>query len=117
MNKWAQLRERAISSEADRRRYEHTKRTVITIRRLLQKIDAERERAGLTKADLAHRIGASPASVRRLFTSPSSNPTLRTVVELFEALGLEVTVQPRVVASNVEGDSKAERAVVQAVAH
>src|SRR4051794_37805458 len=93
--RWAQLRERVLETDADRRRYEQTKRTVIFVRRLLQRIDAERERAGLTKTDLAERIGASPASVRRLFTSQSANPTLRTVVELFDALGLEVQVQRR----------------------
>jgi ribosome-binding protein aMBF1 (putative translation factor) len=93
--RWAQIRKRSLVTEADRQQYEQTKRTVIFVRQLLQRIDAERERAGLTKADLAERIGASPASVRRLFTSPSANPTLRTVVELFDALGLEVQVQRR----------------------
>jgi len=111
------MRERVLATDADRQDYERTKRTVITIRRMLQRIDAERDRAGLSKADLAHRIGASPASVRRLFTSPTANPTLRTVVELFDALGLEVQVQPRGGRAISDAETDAPRHVEKAIAH
>jgi transcriptional regulator with XRE-family HTH domain len=68
---------------------------VSSVRELLKLIDVERERAGLSKADLAQRIGTSPATVRRLFTSESANPTLRTMLDLFDALDLELALQPR----------------------
>jgi len=91
--RWARIRERKLLTDADRQQYEQTKRSVIAIRRVLQMIDAERERAGLTKAQLAKRVGASPASIRRLFTSPSANPTLRTVLDLSHALGLALQLR------------------------
>jgi transcriptional regulator with XRE-family HTH domain len=62
---------------------------------MLQMLDAERERAGLSKAELARRIGASPATIRRLFTSSHANPTLRTIVDLFDALDVEITLRHR----------------------
>lgn len=48
----------------------------------------------MAKADLAHRIGATPSVVRRLFSSETSNPTLGTVVAMLDGLDLGVQVQP-----------------------
>jgi ribosome-binding protein aMBF1 (putative translation factor) len=76
-----------------RARNERTKRQVLATRQILQQIDDERERRGMTKADLAHRIGATPSVVRRLFSSETSNPTLGTVVAMLDALDLDVQVQ------------------------
>ncbi|MBI4320413.1 MAG: helix-turn-helix transcriptional regulator [Chloroflexi bacterium] len=59
---------------------------------MLREIDKERERAGLTKADLARRIGTDPAAVRRLFSARTSNPTLATVLGMADALGMRVEV-------------------------
>ncbi|MDP2663177.1 MAG: helix-turn-helix transcriptional regulator [Dehalococcoidia bacterium] len=56
-------------------------------------IDDERQRAGLSKAELARRIGMTPSVVRRLFSSKSSNPTLGTVINMAGALGLEVELK------------------------
>ena len=93
--RWAQIRDRKLSTPALREQYERTRDSIITMRRMLQRIDAERERAGLSKSELARRIGAHPATVRRLFTSPTVNPTLKTIIELFMALDLELEVRPR----------------------
>jgi ribosome-binding protein aMBF1 (putative translation factor) len=98
-DRWSTIRERTLTDPAARERYEQTRRSVLATRRVLQVIDAERKRAGLTKAELAERIGTSPAAVRRLLTSESANPTLRTVLDLFDALNLEVALHPRVVES------------------
>ena len=94
-SRWSQLREQTLSTPEGRERYDRTRESVIAIRRMLQMIDSERERAGLTKSELARRIGASPASLRRLFTSPSANPTLKTVIDLFDALDVEIELRPR----------------------
>ena len=93
--KWAAMRDRRLADATSREQFQRTRITVIEIRRLLQRIDAERERAGLSKSELARRAGTTPAAVRRLFTSPSANPTLRMVLDLFDALDLEITLQPR----------------------
>lgn len=94
-NRWAEIRERALADPAMRERYERTRRSVTATRQLLQLIDAERERAGLTKAELAERVGATPSAVRRLLTAEDSNPTLRTLLGLFDALDLEFSVKPK----------------------
>jgi transcriptional regulator with XRE-family HTH domain len=61
----------------------------------LETIDAKREQAGLSKAALAECAGINPASIRRLFTSDESNPTLLTVLELMDALDLDLVVRDR----------------------
>lgn len=94
-NRWAEIRERTLADPVMGERYERTRRSVLATRRLLQLIDAERERAGLTKAELAERVGATPSAVRRLLTSEGSNPTLRTLLGLFDALDLEFSVGPK----------------------
>ena len=50
-----------------------------------------RERAGLSKADLARAIGKEPSSVRRLFTA-DVNPELKTVAAIADALGARVEI-------------------------
>jgi len=67
---------------------------IATIDRLVNELDEAREAAGLTKAELARAIGAEPASIRRLFTSGHSNPTLGTLAEVASALGMEITLAP-----------------------
>lgn len=107
-DRWTRIRERTLADAAARERYERTRRSVTSIRHVLQAIDAERERAGLTKAELAERIGTSPAAVRRLLTSDAANPTLRTILDLFDALNLEVAVRPRDIATTGTADERPE---------
>lgn len=67
---------------------------IATIDRLVNALDEAREAAGLTKAELARAIGAEPATIRRLFASGNSNPTLGTLAEVASALGMQVTLTP-----------------------
>ena len=105
-DKWSQIRAKTLSDPVARERYERKVKSIVAVRRLLQLIDAERERIGLTKSALARKIGVSPATVRRLFTSPTSNPTLKTIVDLFIALDLEFEVRPGD-STSTNGDSRA----------
>lgn len=66
---------------------------IATIDRLVNELDDAREAAGLSKAELARAIGAEPATIRRLFASGHSNPTLGTLAEVASALGMQVTLQ------------------------
>src|SRR6266540_3508119 len=86
LGRWEQIRARKLADPAAREQYERTRRAVILTRQILQLVDSERERAGLTKAELAQRAGTNPAAIRRLLTSGSSNPTLRTLLVVFDAL-------------------------------
>jgi len=94
-SRWSAIRDRALAKPLARERYDRTRNSVLAIRHVLQAIDGERERAGLSKSDLARRVGTTPAAIRRLFTSPSANPTLRTILDLSDALNLEVSLRPR----------------------
>lgn len=77
-----------------RAEYERFKRQVEQIDAVVNGLDQLRERSGMSKAELARRIGKDPASVRRLF-SAEVNPELRTVAAIADALGAEVVVQRR----------------------
>lgn len=61
---------------------------------IINALDEARVSAGLSKAELARAIGAEPAAVRRLFSSPTANPTLGTLAALAAALGLRISVEP-----------------------
>jgi ribosome-binding protein aMBF1 (putative translation factor) len=94
-DRWSDIRERRLSDPIAREQYERTFASVSVVRQLLQALDAEREHAGVSKSELARRVGASPAAIRRLFTSNTANPTIRTIVELFWALDIELIPQRR----------------------
>jgi DNA-binding phage protein len=61
---------------------------------IMNQIEGARADAGLTKAELARAINASPDSVRRLLSSKPANPTLGTLAEVAAALGMKVTLSP-----------------------
>lgn len=67
---------------------------IATIDRMVNELDAARQVAGLTKAELARAIGSEPATVRRLFSSGHVNPTLGTLAQVAAALGMRVTLEP-----------------------
>jgi transcriptional regulator with XRE-family HTH domain len=67
---------------------------VSTIDTIVNALDEARTSAGLSKAELARRIGAEPATVRRLFSATAVNPTLGTLAEVAAALGLRLRVEP-----------------------
>ncbi len=67
---------------------------IATIEAIVNALDDAREAAGLSKAELARAIQAEPATIRRLFSSAKTNPTLGTLAEVAAALGLRITVEP-----------------------
>lgn len=78
-----------------RRAYQSARLEIDSVDAFVRALDARREQAGITKADLAKRVGMSPAVVRRLFTASDPNPTLDTVVRLAVALDCNLGLQPR----------------------
>lgn len=59
----------------------------------LSALDKVRIRRGLTKAELARRIGAEPAVMRRLLSAEGQNPTLTTLLKIAAVLGLELELR------------------------
>ncbi|GAC1529463.1 MAG: hypothetical protein NVS3B12_02790 [Acidimicrobiales bacterium] len=70
--------------------YEAARARIDAIDAIVNQLDHARERQGLSKAELARRAGTNDAVIRRLFSAGERNPTMRTVVEIAEALGLEL---------------------------
>jgi DNA-binding phage protein len=56
--------------------------------------DEARVSADLSKAELARAIGAEPATVRRLFSLGSANPTLGRLAEVAAVLGFRISIEP-----------------------
>ena len=77
-----------------RAEFERVSREIKAIDVIVNELDSLRATRGTTKAELARQIGKNPASVRRLFTAPS-NPELRTVIAVANALDADVVVVPR----------------------
>lgn len=77
-----------------RESYERARSRIDAIDRVINDLDAVREGQGLSKAELARRIGVSDAVIRRLFSAQDRNPTMKTIMEVAGALGLEVRVSP-----------------------
>jgi len=76
---------------------------------VLRTLDARREEVGISKAELARKIGKRPEAIRRLF-SAGGNPELNTVAAMAAVLGGEVrTVFPS--ASPKEAKSPTRTAV------
>jgi DNA-binding phage protein len=61
---------------------------------IVSQLDAARQSAHMSKAELARSAGAEPSAVRRLLSAQSVNPTLSTIAELAAAVGLKLTLVP-----------------------
>ena len=93
-DEWGALRDELFQTTEDREEYARTFREIVAVRSFLQAVDAERERAGLSKKELAERAGLSAVVVRRLLTAEESNPTFKTILHLCAALDLEIQLKP-----------------------
>lgn len=86
----ARMKDRAFAEE-----YIAARREIGTVDGLVRALDEAREQEGLTKAELAKRVGMKAEVVRRLFTTDEPNPTLDTVVKLASALNCSLDLVPR----------------------
>jgi DNA-binding phage protein len=59
----------------------------------LRGLDKARIKRGLSKAELARRIGAEPAVVRRLLSIEGQNPTLTTLLKIAATLRMEMELR------------------------
>ena len=74
-----------------RAEYERARTEIRQVDEVMRTLDSLRESAGITKAELARKIGKDPASVRRLFSS-ESNPELKTIVAMAAALNAKIEI-------------------------
>lgn len=67
---------------------------ISTIDSVVNQLEEARIAGGLSKADVARKLGSEPANVRRFFGSGTNNPTLSTLAEVAAALGMRVVLEP-----------------------
>src|SRR5882672_5642941 len=83
----------AASAEADREEIIRQGKAVLAARRIardmLGQLKQERERRGLSLADMMRLTGMSRESISRLENDPKPNPTMLTFARYAAALGLE----------------------------
>lgn len=85
---------RRLQDPAFRSEYEQASREIEQTVAVLRALDSRRQEVGISKAELARKIGKRPEAVRRLF-SAGGNPELNTVAAMAAVLGGEVrTVFP-----------------------
>ena len=87
------MAERFVDPEF-RSAYRRARHEIDQVDSVIRELDALREDAGLSKAELARRINRDPSSIRRLFTA-ASNPELLLIASIAVELGAEVRVVPR----------------------
>lgn len=76
--------------------YESARARIDAIDELVRALDAERTAQGLSKAELARRIGVQPEAIRRLLSADRPNPTMTTYIAAAQALGMKLKpVRPR----------------------
>lgn len=76
--------------------YERARARIDAIDHLVRTLDAERAAQGISKAELARRMGAQPEAIRRLFSTQRPNPTMTTYIAAAQALGVKLKpVRPR----------------------
>jgi transcriptional regulator with XRE-family HTH domain len=70
---------------------------------VVRKLDEERKRLKLTKAQLAARCGLASTTVRKIFTSDGADIKLSTVTKIADALG--ASVELHLVDHDVDADT------------
>ena len=77
-----------------RAEYERMTREISQVNAVMRALDELREQGAMSKAQLARVIGRNDAVVRRFFTA-QSNPELRTIAAMAEALDADIRIVPR----------------------
>lgn len=85
---------RRLEDPEFRAEYKRHRREVAQIDAVVRELDELRQRAGMSKAELAREIGKAPSSIRRFFTA-DVNPELKTVAAVADVLGAEVKIVSR----------------------
>jgi DNA-binding XRE family transcriptional regulator len=84
-----------LADEDTRAEYERARHEIEQIDAVILSLDELREDAGMSKAELARRVGRNPASIRRLFTAEQARPELPLIISIANALNASVEIRPR----------------------
>lgn len=84
-----------LADEDTRVEYKRARSEIEQIDTVIRSLDELREDAGMSKAELARRVGRNPASIRRLFTAEQARPELPLIIALANALDANVEIKAR----------------------
>jgi DNA-binding XRE family transcriptional regulator len=87
-------REAWLADNETRAEYERARHEIEQIDAVIRSLDQLREDAGMSKAELARRVGRNPASIRRLFTAEQARPELPLIISIANALDASVEITP-----------------------
>jgi ribosome-binding protein aMBF1 (putative translation factor) len=101
---------RRLQDPGFRSEYDRASRDIEQTIAVLRSLDARREAIGISKAELARKIGKRPEVVRRLF-SAGGNPELNTVTAMAAVLGGEIQMvfSPAIVPNPAAGRTESTR--------
>jgi hypothetical protein len=108
---YARRRRDWLADEETHAEYERARREIEQIDAVISSLDQLRMDAGMSKAELARRVGRNPASIRRLFTAEQARPELPLIVSIANALDASVEITPRARRSTAK---RRKRAAVRA---
>lgn len=74
--------------------YAEARAGIDSVDAFMRSLEALRESAEVSKAELARRTGTRPEAVRRLLTTKSPNPTLATILSIARSLGYDLALVP-----------------------
>ena len=74
--------------------YTEARAGIDSVDAFMRSLEAAREQAEVSKAELARRTGTRPESMRRLLTTKAANPTLATVMNVARSLGYKLALVP-----------------------
>jgi len=74
--------------------YTEARAGIDSVDAFMRSLEAVREKAEVSKAELARRTGTRPEAMRRLLTTKDANPTLATVMSVARSLGYKVALVP-----------------------
>src|SRR5579859_19382 len=80
-----------------REAFDHEVRAITAAARLIASIEELRTSMNMSKSEVARRLGKQLSAISRSLKSEDSNPTVVTLLEMLDAMGVkvEVTVGPR----------------------
>lgn len=67
---------------------------ISTVDRIVNDLESERERLGMSKSELARAVHRDPAAVRRLLSQAAGNPTVETISSVAAAMGMKLELVP-----------------------
>jgi DNA-binding XRE family transcriptional regulator len=88
-------RDQWLADDDTRAEYERARNEIEQIDAVIRSLDELREDAGMSKAELARRVGRNPASIRRLFTAEHARPELPLIISIANALDASIEIKRR----------------------